>query len=154
MSPLANYTTEVSAIKSAGEIQGMLVAHKAKEILVEYGEDGEPIGLSFVIKTPKGELPFTLPANITRVEAVLIKQRSYMPEKWYQSYGPTMQKIHEQAVRVGWRILRDWVRAQMAILETEMVRLEQIFLPYLVTPSGKSLFEAMDDKGFYLTEGK
>jgi len=154
MSPLANYTTEVSAIKSAGEIQGMLVAHKAKEILIEYGEDGEPISLSFVIKTPKGELPFILPANITRVEAVLIKQRRYMPEKWYQNYEPTMQKIHEQAVRVGWRILRDWVRAQMAILETEMVRLEQIFLPYLVTPSGKSLFEAMDDKGFYLTEGK
>jgi len=154
MSHLANYTTEVSAMKSVGEIQGMLIAHKAKEILIEYDGDGEPISLSFIIKTSKGELPFILPANISRVEAVLIKQRKYMPEKWYANYEPTMQRIHEQAVRVGWRILRDWVRAQMAILETEMVRLEQIFLPYLVTPSGKSLFEAMDDKGFYLSEGQ
>jgi hypothetical protein len=151
--PLANYTTEVSAVKSVGEIQGMLVAHKAKEILIEYDGVGEPQALSFIIATSKGNLPFILPSNIARVEAVLIAQRKSMPEKWHRNYELTMRRIHEQAVRVGWRILRDWIRAQMAILETEMVKLEQIFLPYMVTPGGKSLYEVFNEKGFYLTEG-
>jgi len=152
--PLANYTTEVSAKKSMDEIQGMLTAHGARKILTEYDGAGEPQALSFIIATPKGDLPSTLPSNIARVEAVLIAQRKSMPEKWHRNYEPTMQRIHEQAIRVGWRILKDWIRAQMAILETEMVKLEQIFLPYLVTPSGKSLYEALSEKGFYLTEGK
>ncbi len=57
------------------------------------------------------------------------------------------------AARVGWRILKDWVRAQMAILETEMVEIEQIFLPYMEAKDGRTLYETMIDKGFYLTEG-
>ncbi len=152
--PIANYTTEVSASKSVMEIQGMLVAHKAKQILIEYMGDGEPEALSFIISVSGSDIPFVLPANIARVEAILIKQRKYMPEKWHHNYEQTMLRIHKQAVMVSWRILRDWVRAQMAILESEMVSLGQIFLPYMMTPNGKSLYEAMVDKGFYLTEGK
>ena len=40
-----------------------------------------------------------------------------------------------------------------AILETEMVRMEQIFLPYVVTPNGRTLYDAMVDAKF-LTEGR
>jgi len=53
--PIANYTTEVPAMKSLGEIQGNLVAHGAKSIMIDYDEHGEPKALSFLITTPKGE---------------------------------------------------------------------------------------------------
>ncbi len=59
-----------------------------------------------------------------------------------------------QAVRVAWRILKDWVAAQMAILETEMVKMEQIFLPYVITKNGKTLYEVMVDRHFHLDIGK
>lgn len=133
MSPIANYSTTVTALKSIGEIQGILVAHGAKHILMDY-DQGEPVGLAFITTTSYGEVPFRLPANIDRVEAVLNKQRV------------RKQVSRELAFRVAWRILKDWVRAQMAILETEMVTIDQVFLPYMqVGEKGKTLYEVMLD---------
>lgn len=57
----------------------------------------------------------------------------------------TRQKVkcdREQAERVAWRIVKDWVEAQMAILESEMVQMDEIFLPYMLSSSGQTVFEA------------
>ncbi|KKK48060.1 hypothetical protein LCGC14_3148970, partial [marine sediment metagenome] len=72
--PIKNYTTTISAMKSIGEIQGILVAHGAKAIQIEYGDDREPCSLSFIIPTPQGGLSFRLPANIKAMEKVLLQQ--------------------------------------------------------------------------------
>ncbi len=79
-----------------------------------------------------------------------------MPLKDYTTYQDARKKkIGEQAGRVAWRIIKDWVDAQMAIVETEMVTIEQVFLPYmLMKDSGYTLYEAMVNKGFYLPEGR
>ena len=142
MTRIANYSTTVTALKSMGEIQGILVAHGAKAIMTNYGDAGEPESLSFIVKTQFGEMPFRLPANVERVQAVLNKQR-------VRSSVP-----RDMATRVAWRILKDWVRAQMAILETEMVSIEQIFLPYMQNQDGKILFDIMLDNHLQLPEGK
>ena len=34
---------------------------------------------------------------------------------------------------ITWRILKDWVEAQMALLETGMVTMDESFLPYMVS---------------------
>lgn len=138
---IANYSTTVTALKSIGEIQGILVAHGAKHILIDY-EHEEPIGLAFIVGTPYGDMPFILPANIDRVKAVLDKQR-------------VRTKVSdEQASRVAWRILKDWARAQIAILETEMVTIDQVFLPYMqVGASQKTLYEVMVDHRLQLPKG-
>ena len=57
------------------------------------------------------------------------------------------------ASRVAWRILKDWVKAQMAILETEMVDLQEIFLPYMVSQN-RTLYETMKDYQFQLPQGE
>ncbi|GAI53070.1 unnamed protein product, partial [marine sediment metagenome] len=49
---------------------------------------------------------------------------------------------------------KDWVKAQMAIVETEMVRTEQVFLPYWITPSGKTLYAYLVDMKFQLPKGE
>lgn len=142
MSPIANYSTTVTALKSIGEIQSMLVAHGATHILMDY-DQGEPVGLAFIVATSYGEVPFRLPANIDRVQAVLNKQR----------VRTTVSR--ELAFRVAWRILKDWVRAQMAILETEMVSIDQIFLPYMQAgEKGKTLYEVMLDHHLQLPGGE
>ncbi len=147
MSPIANYTTEVPAIRSVGEIQGILVGHGATSIMIDY--DGlEPSSLAFLIKTTHGELPFRLPANTKQVEKILLEMRARPLETWHRDYDTVMKRIKEQAARVAWRILKDWVRAQMAILETEMVKPEQVFLPYLDMGGGKTLYDAMSERGF------
>ena len=147
MSRIANYTTEVPAMRSVGEIQGILVGHGARAIMIDY--DGEvPVALAFVIKTTQGELPFRLPANVKQVEKILLNMRARPPETWHSDYEKVMDRIRKQSARVAWRIIKDWVRAQMAILDTEMVKVEQVFLPYLDVGGGKTLYDAMSERGF------
>ena len=152
--PIKNYTTEIAAMKSIGEIQGNLVAHGARAIMIDYSNDKEPASLSFIIPTPQGEIPFRLPANVEKVEKILLNMRSRPPETWHSDYARVMDRIHKQAARVAWRIIKDWVAAQMAIIETEMVTLTQVFLPYMQVKGQQTLYEAMLDRGFYLEEGK
>lgn len=56
----------------------------------------------------------------------------------------------EQAERVAWRILKDWTEAQMALLDIEMVRFEEIFLPYIETNTGQTVYERLEEKQFLL----
>jgi len=143
MSPLLNYSTKVSAIKTAGEITGVLVSHRARAILTEYGSDNEVTALAFKVNTPHGEVAIRLPIDADAVQKVLKKQR----------VAPRFLD-REQAVRIAWRIVKDWVEAQMAILETEMVTLDQIFLPYIVMKDGRTVYQRLLDTHFQLPEGR
>ena len=59
-----------------------------------------------------------------------------------------------QAVRVAWRIVKDWVEAQMALVETQMVTTAEVFLPYAVMKDGRTLAQhAAADPKFLLGEG-
>jgi hypothetical protein len=53
----------------------------------------------------------------------------------------------EQALRVGWRIIKDWVEAQMAIVESELAGVAEVFLPYAVTKSGTTLYKHIETDG-------
>ena len=143
MNRLANYSTTVSAARTVAEITDILVKHGAREILSNYSHDGVIESLSFIVQTPYGNMGIRLPVNPEAVLRVLAHQNV-----------PRHFKTHEQAVKIAWRIVKDWVRGQMAILETEMVRMEQIFLPYMITPENTTLYEAMVDKKFFLGPGK
>ena len=60
----------------------------------------------------------------------------------------------EHAYRVAWRIIKDWIEAQMSLLETEMVRMEEIFLPYVITGTGQTVYQVMAEKHFLLGTGE
>lgn len=125
--PLLNYTTKVNVYTTLGEIQGQLVKHGAKKIMQDYDDDGRIVALTFMINTPVGPRGIRLPANVDAVHRVLTKQK--------------VKCDREQAERVAWRIVKDWIEAQMAILESDMVQMDEIFLPYMVSNNGKTLFE-------------
>lgn len=126
--PILNYTTKIDIFTTIGQIQGQLVKHGAKKILQDYDDKGNIIALSFTINTPTGIRGIRLPANVEAVQKVLTKQK--------------VKCDREQAERVAWRIIKDWVLAQMAILESEMVEIDEVFLPYMVNNNGQTLFEA------------
>ena len=138
--PLLNYTTKVDVYTTLGAIQGQLVKHGAKKIMQEYDDQGNIIALSFLINTPAGMRGIKLPANADAVHRVLTKQK--------------VKVDREQADRVAWRIVKDWVEAQMAILESEMVQLDEIFLPYMVNETGQTFFEAYRNNQLLLEERK
>ena len=126
--PILNYTTKVDIFTTIGQIQGQLVKHGAKKILQDYDDNGNITALSFTIDTPTGIRGIRLPANVDAVHAVLQRQK--------------VKCDREHAERVAWRIIKDWVESQMAILESEMVQMDEIFLPYMVNNNGQTLFEA------------
>lgn len=146
---LLNYSTNIGAQKTAGEIQAILAKHGARAIMIEYGDDGTAEALSFKVKTPQADCGFRLPVEPASVLKVLEQQRAAGK---LRSHGVPVNR--EQAVKVAWRIVKDWVEAQMALLETEMVRIEEIFLPYLITDSGQTLYQVMAGRGFLLPPGK
>lgn len=142
MSPLLNYSTTIEAQKTVLQIQLILAGHGATALLIDL-EAGEVKGISFKVSTPHGDLGFKLPADPDAVLKVLTRQG--VPKR-YQS--------KEQAVRVAWRIVKDWVEAQMAILETEQVKIEEVFLPYMITEDGRTLYHRLASTHFQLEEGK
>lgn len=136
--PLLNYTTKVDVYTTLGAIQGQLVRHGARKIMQDYDENGRITSLSFLVDTPSGPRGIRLPANVDAVHTVLIRQK--------------VKCDREQAERVAWRIIKDWVEAQMAILESEMVQIDEIFLPYMVNNAGRTLFEAYRENAGLLEE--
>lgn len=134
--PLLNYTTKVNVYATLGEIQGILVKHGAKKIMQDYDDSGHIVALTFGVDTPAGPRGIRLPANVDAVHTVLAKQK--------------VKCDREQAERVAWRIVKDWVEAQMAILESEMVQMDQIFLPYMVNDKGQTVFEVYRNNQLFL----
>ena len=125
--PIKNYTTEIDVYRSLGEIQGALAAHGASRVMVDY-DGGAPTSVTFAIETPAGVRGFRLPANVEGVRGVFAKQR--------------VKATPGQAERTAWRNVRDWIMAQMAIIEAGMVQLDEVFLPYLVDSNGTTLYQA------------
>ena len=67
---------------------------------------------------------FSLPINTDAVFEILTRDR-------VMKTNPTARM--QQANRTAWRIIKEWVQAQMALVETEMVTVEEVFLPYMLT---------------------
>jgi hypothetical protein len=149
--PIKNYTTEVLAEKSISQIQDKLVAHGARAIMINYTADKEPESMSFIVPTKQGEVLFRLPANTAAVNRLLEKMKGPRFRSWDVA---SKERLKAQATRVAWRIIKDWVDAQLAIIETEIVTIEQVFLPYMQVKDGQTLYDAMVNRSFLLTEGK
>lgn len=138
---ILNYTTKIDAYKTIGEIQMTLAKNGAKKVMLENDKDGNPIGLAFIIEWNGIENSFSLPCNFKGVLSAMLKAKvanSLCNDK--------------QAIRVGWRILKDWIEAQMALKQADIASLPEIFLPYIVTKNGQTLFERMNENTNLLLE--
>lgn len=136
---LLNYSTKVSVEKTATEISRALAQAKAQAVLTEFGKDGVLEAISFRITSPYGLMSFRLPANIDKILAVLVRDKRLAPKL----------RTREQASRVAWRIVKDWLEAQLAMVLAEQVTAEQVFLPYLQNDAGETLYEVLKDKRFH-----
>jgi len=146
---LLNYTTKISASKSIGEIQELLQKGGAKVILTEFGDEGFIESLSFKVNVKGQDMGFKLPCQWQPV-AEILKHEPKVPK--YVREDPELLK--DQALRVSWRVVKDWVEAQMAILEMEMVEMQQVFLPYMETNNGETVYERLRGNDFLLEPPK
>lgn len=131
---LLNYTTTVGVEKTLEEIRKILVSYGARSILIDYDERGNPIALAFRVVTAHGEEGYRLPANIDGVLRTLTRQHER---------GMVQPRFvtRVQAARVGWRIIKDWTEAQVAIIASGMVSFDEVMLPWMIAPSGQTVHE-------------
>lgn len=145
---LKNYTTSIPVSQTVSEIHRDLAAHGARKVMFDYDDDGHILAICFSIVTPEGDRAVRLPGNAERVRMVLQRQRND-PKRRDRT---KIDASPEQAERVAWRIVKDWLSAQLAILETEMVDVGQVFLPYFVGRNGQTLYEAYQSGQLCLPE--
>lgn len=137
---ILNYTTTIEAYKTVSEIENILVKHKATSIMKDY--NGEAIeSLSFLVDVGYNQIPIKMPAKVDECLKVLQIEKKK---------NAKVKATREQAERVAWRILKDWVEAQMALLDINMVKLEEVFMPYIVDKTGQTLFEKLEERRFLL----
>jgi len=134
---LKNYASGAKINDIIAAIQQLLVDFGASGVGFGY-EDSRISGVYFKIQVQGNDQMITIPLKIERVAQVLRNQRQF--------------KNDEHTYRVALANVRDWLDAQLALLTTEMVDLPEIFLPYMQSRGGQTLYEIMKEKQFLLPE--
>lgn len=130
---IKNYTTSISASRTMMEIEEMLVSFGATAIQKKYRGDGRVEALAFQYQG-RGYL---LPSNTEKCEQALFKRHS--------------QSSEEQAEKVAWRVIKDWLHAQLSLITIGQAEVEQVMLPYMW--NGKeTLYDKLKERQFLLPE--
>ncbi len=144
--PILNYTTSINENKTCAAICSMLSKKGAHRIVQDYEKGtGKIIAISFAIELNGSDIYFNLPANWQGVQKALKKQTrasKYLTEA--------------HARNVTWRIIKDWIEAQCAIVEAEQADMATVFLPYAMMTNRKTIsenFHSAEGRNLLLNEG-
>ena len=118
---MKNYTTDISADRSILEIEKFLTLFGAKAIIKEYTPDGRVHSLMFKLIDDA----FKLPANVNGVKEILYKSSRSAHS------GDGAKRREERACRVAWRIIKDWIHAQLSLIASGQAQPREIFFPYM-----------------------
>lgn len=138
MAAPVNYSTSIAASKTVAEMQTMLAEHGAQRIAVDY-DNGRASSLTFSLMTQHGMRLFTLPVSIDKMHGLLLRKDN---NGELRSGSRAMRTSREQAERVAWRIMKDWLAAQLALIDSEMADLTQVMLPYVRVSETHTLYQA------------
>jgi hypothetical protein len=129
-----NYTSTVAPARTAERIEAFLAAAGATHIAKRY-DGGKIVGIDFAVTIndeAQTQLAFRLPVDVAAMTAYMRKQR-----KSYLNHAQT-KNLQEQAERTAWKLMQDWVEAQLSLVVTNQAEVAQVFMPYLL--SGEQTF--------------
>lgn len=106
---------------------------------MDYAENGRVTAVTFALDCC-GSLHGFLAGSTTRMaSSVMAKERTKCDD--------------EQAERIAWRNLKDWIAAQVALVETEQATMDELFFPKLVDRNEKTLYEVFQNGQLMLGDG-
>lgn len=120
--PIKDYSTTIDAARTAGEITAALARRGVSRISTLFDDDGQAAGLAFTMRTEFGPRDFELPVRVDGVHAALLRDKVAAK---YQT--------PEHARKVAWRIAKDWLDAQVALIDAQLASLDEVLMPYMVT---------------------
>ena len=132
---LKNYTS--GGRNTFEKIQQILSSHGANKIMFDYKKDGTLEAITFGLEIDGQQRGFKLPALVENVTEILYGGT----DRWGRAKKIT-ETQREQAYCTAWANIRDWLDAQMALVETKQVKIQQVFLAYMViNKAGQTLSE-------------
>lgn len=152
MTAVVNYTTAVPVEQSLAEMQKRLAGSGASHIGVSY-EDGDPVALTFMLLGPHGPRHFTVPVHVDAMQRLLREQEAAGKFKSLRKAKGHFT-TREHAARVAWRVMKDWLAATLAIVEADMLRLDEVMLPYLMVNPDQTLAMAYREREGVLALGE
>lgn len=114
-----------------GEIQGILGKHGARSITTDYDDNGNVSGIGFILLVEGNPLSIRLPCNVDGVYRSLRSAKGV----------PNRSKTQAQARRVAWRIIKDWLAAQLALYQAGQAEMAEVFMAYAISNDGRSVYE-------------
>lgn len=135
-------TTRIEPSQTVGEIQKLLGEYGASAIRTDY-DYGEVIAVSFTVTINGDQIPFRLPCRWEAIKNTFESRR-----KRRYGRGRPAGDLTAQAKRVAWRQILRWVQAQLALTETKMAKLHEVFMPYLIVDKGQTIFERLESQNW------
>lgn len=136
-------TTRISPEKTVSEIQAVLSANGANAILLDF-DLCKVSAVSFKYRVGENEIPFRLPCRWQGMESMLRKSGK----------RPRHDDTFETwARRVAWRQILRWVESQIALVQTSMVSVQEVFFPYILTKNNQTIYELQEKNGFLMIGG-
>lgn len=106
----------------------------------KYGDGGKVLAVTFALDCCGMLRGLRLEAKPDGVLSVMAKERT--------KCDPA------QAERIAWRNVKDWIAAQIALVETEQATMDELFLPKLVDQNERTLYDAFQSGRLMLGSGE
>ncbi len=126
--PIKNYTTTIDAEKSVSQIQDLLRKKGARRVLVDYDDKGRPEAVAFELELAQPEgvsirLPFQIRARPEAMKRCLSADLDVPPRL----------RTLEQARRVAWRLVYNWIDVQLAFVEAGQAEMAELMLGFALS---------------------
>ena len=136
------HSTKISPTQTIAEIEEELLKVGAFRFIKDY-EGRKVKAVNFVMDVPgAGVTSFRLPANVESCYKVLLSEVKRPNEG-------TEDRIRSQAERQAWRIVLDWVQAQVIMVQLKQVEAAQVFFPYAWDPKEEKTVWQLISEGRY-----
>lgn len=116
--------------------------------MYDYNKQGKLDAISFGLVIEEKQMGFRLPAMVDNVTEILYGGK----DRWGQPKKITDVQ-REQAYKTAWANIRDWIDAQMALIDSRQVKIQQVFLPYMIMKDGRTLAEYVESNPSFLLKG-
>jgi len=144
MKTLFMETTKISVDNTVMQIQNVLGRHGCNAVMIQYDDEKQVAALAFQLNYKERKIPFRLPCRWEPIFKIFLAR-----QKSYSVTAEKRERLTEQAKRVAWRQILRWVEAQLALVNTEMVTMHEVFSPYIqVNLDGKTLYQRIEESGF------
>jgi len=141
---LQNYSTSIKPEKTIMEIEKMLSEFGAKKIMKEYDNKRRPVLLAFMVGIEnQREIPIKLGVKIPQILMTFDEEieKGLLPKHYSGDV--------EKAFKVGWRILKDWVYAQLTKIRLHQAKPLEVFLGFVYDDiRGETFYEKLEKNKF------